>query len=586
MAMKSILFLVLSFWSFVVVAKYQVCSITINSADEIEVFKKHLGTKDFEFTELVPLSVESRPNNVHWFTDACNKEYQCDILVISGHFGGLFFGENHNYILPVDIMEKQSCSNSCPGLLSNVKEVFLFGCYTLANKQSRQRTPQQHLDVLLSHHYARDMAEIMVAAIYLPFGLSFQSQMQLVFPEQSSIYGFTELSPLGKYLRRPLNNYFQEIKKYYGGYKSYLDQKKPEGENSLIYSTIGGAVSEVKGIGPDNNQFPQFQKMCRLYENNVDKIQGMQIINELMDSGDGPKTYLAIKHFMSEQKPFTGQSLSILNKIKNNSTFKTDFHVLYDQIGNSLPYVKIQFLNFLNFFNWVSEPSYEEELKSNVIKIVRHPTSEVYDLAIALVYDEHIAPQTLNLKSEDFRSDFYQNIWSALILEVLNVQDYKVHRRLMNTCLSKVRTDPVTCYQVLKSLGHLKVRDSLIVDKMLGFLEFPHSGLVYYAIYGLAYSGTQSSSVHLAIAQHFNHPDKWIQTQAIRAVGFLKSQDRQVNQKLVDFVGTSTDEELIYESLKSLYQMAPSIGSLRRIIVDRKFHEHSNNKIKNLALSF
>ena len=578
--------LLVSVWSCFAIAKYQVCSITINSSDEIEVFKEQLGTENFNFVELVPLSVESRPNNAHWFTNACSKGYSCDILVISGHFGGLFFGENHNYILPVDIMERQSCSNSCSGVLSNVKEVFLFGCYTLANKSSRQRTPQQHLDVLLSHHYARDMAETVVAAVYLPFGMSFENQMQLVFPQQSSIYGFTELSPLGKEIRWPLRNYFGEINKHYGNYSSYLDQKRPQATNPLIYSTIGGAVSEVKGVGPNSSQYPHFQKMCRLYEQNVSQVRGMQIINELMGSGDGPKAYQAIKSFMSERRTFTGESLELFNKIKDNSHFKSEFNVLYGQIGQRLPYVRIQFLNFLNSFEWVTDAFYEEELKSNTLKMVRRPTSEGYDFATALVFDEKIPLPVLKLGSDDFPPDFYQNIWSALILETLRVRDYLVHRRLMNSCLSQIAEDPVICYQVLKSLGHLRVNDSLIIDKMVEFLNVPHSGLIYYSIYGLAYSGVQTSSVHIAIAQHFDHPDKWVQLQSIRAVGLLKSEDAQVNRDLVAVVQSSEDEEIIYEGLHSLLYMTPSVDSIRQVIVERKFYEHSNEKVRGLAVSF
>ena len=579
-------FLLVSVWSYFAIAKYQVCSITINSSDEIEVFREQMGTEDFDFVELVPLSVESRPNNVHWFTNACNQGYNCDILVISGHFGGLFFGEDHNYILPVDIMERQSCSNSCSGVLSNVKEVFLFGCYTLANKQSRQRTPQQHLDVLLEHHYARDMAEIVVAAIYLPFGASFENQMRLVFPQHSSIYGFTELSPLGKELRWPLRHYFETINKHYGNYKSYLDQKRPQAKNPLIHSTIGGAVSEVKGVGPENSQFPHFQKMCRLYEQNVDQVRGMRIIDELMESGDGPEAYLAIKNFISENRPFTDEGLDLFNKVRNNPSFKNEFYVLYNQIGHRLPYVSIQFLNFLNYFEWVSDSFYEEELKSNTLRIVSHPTSEGYDFATALVYDEKIPVQLMGLSAEDFSPDFYQNIWSALILETLNVRHYLVHRRLMNACLSKIKEDPVVCYQVLKSLGHLKVNDSHVINKMVDFLNIPHSGLIYYSTYGLAYSGVQADYVHLAIAQHFDHPDKWVQLQSIHAVGLLKSKNSQVNKELVTVVRSSEDEEIIYAGLHSLFYMNPSVDSIRQVIVDRKFYEHSNEKIRELAVSF
>ena len=582
----AIVFFSFFFWPSFAMAKYQVCSITINSSDEIETFRKYLGVRDFSFVELVPLSVESRPNNVHWFTDACNKGHHCDILVISGHFGGLFFGETHNYILPVDIMEKRSCSNSCSGLLSNVKEVFLFGCNTLAGKRSDARSPEEYLQVLLDHHMARDMAETVVATRYLPFGLSFKDQMRMVFPSQTSIYGFTSLSPLGKDIRQPLSNYFDQINKYYGNYKSYLDQKNSQRRNNLIYQTIGGTVSETRGVGSSDSQYPVFQKMCHLYKNDIDKVEGIQVANELIESGNGPEAYLAIKSFISENQPFTGDNLVVFNKIKNNSDFKREFYILYNQINRRLPYIRIQFLNFLNFFDWVSDSFYKSELKSNTVMMIRKPTSEAYDFATALIYDERIDRQDLNLTGKDFHSGFYQNIWSALILEVFNIQDYKVHRRLMNTCLSKIGEDPVICYQVLKTLGHLKVNDSLIVDKMLELLSYSHSGLIYYTIYSLAYSGIKNRSVHRAIANHFNHHDQWIQLQAIRAVGFLKSEDAHVNKMLIEVVKNSQNEKIIYEGLHSLHYMSPSIRDIRQVIVDRKFYEHSDRKIRNLAVSF
>ena len=44
--------------------------------------------------------------------------------------------------LPVDEMERVSCSDSCPGLFSQLKEVYLFGCNTL-NPEARKRRPRE-----------------------------------------------------------------------------------------------------------------------------------------------------------------------------------------------------------------------------------------------------------------------------------------------------------------------------------------------------------------------------------------------------------------------------------------------------------
>ena len=590
---RLIFFLFISVWSCLALAKYQVCSITINSSDEIEIFKQYLsGTGDFEFVELVPLSKEAQPNDTHWFTEACRKGYSCDILVISGHFGGLFFGENHTYILPVNIMEKQSCSRSCPGLLSNVKEVFLFGCNTLAGKEHDHRSPEAYYDVLIHHNMASDMAETVVAARYLPFGLSFKDQMRLVF--LSSIYGFTSLSPLGKDIRQPLSHYLQQMIRKYGSYAAYLDQKNPSMLNPTIYGTIGGTISEAKGVGPDDQQY---QKMCYLYQDNLDKAVGMQVVRDLMASGKGPDFYSAIKAFISENQPFTNKSLNIFNKIKKNKRFKNEFYPLYAEISPRLPYVRVQFLNFLNFFSWVTSDFYKTELRTNVMDMIRRPTSEGYDYATALIYDEQMSCQQFNLTSEDFPADFYKNIWSALILETFCVTDYQAHRKLMNqACIAQVEKDPVNCYQVFKSLGHLNVSDMAIINKMVEFSKIPHAGLVYYSLYGLAYSGVQSSSVHQDIAYHCNNPESWfqklaykdrkaIQRQSILALGHLKSKDPVANQKLASCINSSTDEEIIQEGLKALYYMAPHLTDIKKIIWNRKFHEHSNEDIKKLALS-
>ena len=574
-------------------AKYQVCSITINSSDEIEVFKKYLShSSDFEFVELVPLSEEATPNDTHWFTEACKKGYHCDILVISGHFGGLFFGENHTYVLPVSIMERQSCSRSCPGLLSNVKEVFLFGCNTLAGKQPDHRSPEAYLQVLLDHNMARDMAETVVAARYLPFGLSFKDQMRLVF--SNGIYGFTSLSPLGKDIRQPLEHYFQEMNSRYGSYSAYIDQIKPNLLNPTIYRTIGGTVSEAKGVGPNDQEF---QNMCRLYQNNLDKAAGMQVVWDLISSGKGPDSYSAIKAFMSENQPFHGQSLNIFNQIKQNKQFKNEFYPLYEKISPLLPYVRVQFLNFLNSFEWLTTDFYNTELRTNVLDMIRRPTSEGYDYATALIYDEQMSCQHFNLTAKDFPNSFYKNIWSALILETFCVTDYKAQRKLINqACIAQVTKDPVNCYQVFKSLGHLRVNDMAIINKMIEFLKIPHAGLVYYSLYGLAYSGAQLSSSHQAIAYHCHNPESWfqklsykdrkaIQRQSILALGHLQSKDLIANQTLAKCIYFSTDEDIIQEGLKALYYMAPHLTDIKQTIWNKKWHEHPNENIQKLALA-
>jgi hypothetical protein len=117
--------------------KKTVCTITVNSADEKETFRQNLPKDKYQFVELV------EKGRRDWLASSCRKGIQCDVLVVSGHFnaGETFYSDSlqKDEYLEVDELERVSCSDSCPGLFSKLKEVYLFGCESLnpdANKYS------------------------------------------------------------------------------------------------------------------------------------------------------------------------------------------------------------------------------------------------------------------------------------------------------------------------------------------------------------------------------------------------------------------------------------------------------------------
>src|SRR6266704_3455198 len=63
-------------------AKRTVCTITVNSPNEKEMFRQRLPEDQYEFVELVE---RGRPD---WLASACRQGVRCDLLVISGHFDG------------------------------------------------------------------------------------------------------------------------------------------------------------------------------------------------------------------------------------------------------------------------------------------------------------------------------------------------------------------------------------------------------------------------------------------------------------------------------------------------------------------
>src|SRR5438477_11337971 len=62
--------------------KKTVCTITVNSADEKEAFRRSLPPDKFQFVELVE---GGRPD---WLSSACSQRIRCDVLVIVGHCDG------------------------------------------------------------------------------------------------------------------------------------------------------------------------------------------------------------------------------------------------------------------------------------------------------------------------------------------------------------------------------------------------------------------------------------------------------------------------------------------------------------------
>ena len=96
-------------------AKKTVCTITVNSADEKDTFRRFLPADQYEFVELVE---RGRPD---WLASACRQGIKCDALIISGHHDneqGFFSDrvEAGEYLSETEL-ERVGCSNSCPGAL-------------------------------------------------------------------------------------------------------------------------------------------------------------------------------------------------------------------------------------------------------------------------------------------------------------------------------------------------------------------------------------------------------------------------------------------------------------------------------------
>ena len=186
--------------------KKTVCTITVNSPDEKQTFRRNLPADDYEFVELVE---RGRPD---WLASACRAGVRCDILVISGHFDGgdEFYSDRPDMreYLPVDEMERASCSASCSGLFSRLKEVYLFGCNTL-NADPQNVATAEIARSLQRSGYSAVEAERVTRMLNERHSDSNRDRMREIFANVPVIYGFSSKAPLGATAAPLLERYFQ-----------------------------------------------------------------------------------------------------------------------------------------------------------------------------------------------------------------------------------------------------------------------------------------------------------------------------------------------------------------------------------------
>ena len=334
--------------------KPTVCTVTINSTEEKEVFQSYLGD-DFNFVELT----EFASNGEDWFMGACKSGVECDILVVSGHFGGSFFGES-GYRLSLSELQSRSCQEACSGLLKRPKEVFLFGCNTTAGKERDDRTPEEYTEVLIADGFSRSQAERVSAFRYSPLGEQTQDRMKQVFPH-SRIYGFHSLAPSGKNIKSRLKSYFKSIKDY----SVHLSQFPTAKENKKWSSAMKGQwIRSVDGSKEIENP------TCVLGE---DKpiYKKLLWIDEVLSDEEKSLAYIpAIDIFLKGLKRRFGslellppEELSLLESIQFNEEGRLNVDELLEEPIGGIIFSQVSVLNFGGRVGWYDRESYTKKLK-------------------------------------------------------------------------------------------------------------------------------------------------------------------------------------------------------------------------------
>jgi hypothetical protein len=256
--------------------KKTVCTITVNSPDEKQAFQRSLPADKFEFVELVE---KGRPD---WLASACARDIRCDVLVISGHYDGghEFFSDNvtAQEFLPVDEMERASCSNSCPGLFSQLKEVYLFGCNTL-NPEARNGAAAEVERTLIRSGRSRAEAERVARALNAQHGESARDRMRDIFKDVPVIYGFSSVAPVGPIAGAILGRYFR------AGGASEVASGRPSARLFAQFSNQSLAVTS--GSTDADLRAAHRRDVCQFSDDRLTPAQRLGFVHRLLDRDPG-----------------------------------------------------------------------------------------------------------------------------------------------------------------------------------------------------------------------------------------------------------------------------------------------------------
>ena len=334
--------------------KSTVCTITVNSPDEKEMFRRSLPEDQFQFVELVE---RGRPD---WLASACRQSVRCDLLVISGHFDGgtEFYSDRldtHEF-LPVEEMERVSCSESCPGLFSQLKEVYLFGCNTL-NAETVEKTSAEIVRSLVRAGQSQADAERLSQVLSERHGESNREGMRRIFMNAPVIYGFSSLAPLGPTAAALLSRYFQSA---------------PAGEigsgrvsTKLLGHFAANSMTVTSGLSDSDPHAGYRQEVCQFFDERLSPAQKLGFIHQILgrDMAEVRMFFERIETFLASLSDEQRQTLSFveaLDKIARDQAARDKYMVFArdtDQFA-----IRARMMEVAHSVGWLSPADQRAEL--------------------------------------------------------------------------------------------------------------------------------------------------------------------------------------------------------------------------------
>lgn len=454
-------------------AKKNVCTVTINSSDERQVFQSQLNSQDFNFIELTELGKSSKSGSSDWFQNACSQNIECDVLIISGHFGGSFFGRS-KFSLGLSDLERNSCHNRCPGILQKPQEVFLLGCNTLASKELDHRTPGQYLADLIHHGIDPTEAERIVTARYSPIGSSNRDRMQRIFEGVPFIFGFSSVGPSGKHIKPSLQKYLAEV----GDYKKHLELIE-SGElksNDLFRQNMKVyTIAIASGIKRNDSTYQVKTNSCALLDEKTPLEDRVGRAGRILE--EDPFTYFPVVADFFSQNIDTNivyNSKERLSELVMRITGKLELKdklLKISQAGGFGAVLQMDLLKLARTVRWISKEEYAIRAKDVLVSLIRSPSPQAAD-TFCSIHDQYELAG-VEIKRQDFPQEFkFNNRHQVKMLSCSQTQDSTITREILDI-LKKVSLNTIqqtSRYELFGTLALLPGYEEEITDLFISQL--------------------------------------------------------------------------------------------------------------------
>lgn len=579
--------------------KKTVCSVTINSDNEIEQFKKRLSKDLWNFIELTQIEEKEHSENPKsWFTLACEKKIKCDILLVSGHFGGTFFGESE-FTLSMEELESNSCNADCDGIINQPKEVFLFGCNTLAGKEKDHRSPEVYMQTLLNDGFSRQQAEQVVAFRYSSFGETFSSRMSQVFANVPLIYGFYSVGPSGKNIEPMVAKYLTNSKSEYTDFVSYIKFQGTEKNQKLFTALKSTALAQTPGINYlDKNWQKSERPYCYMSNEKISRLEKLKYVVKVMLSGRTLNIMPHIKKFIKDfydSKSATPEELNEIRKVTSSEDVKSDFNKILDLKGDLYLGLKLNTAFIMKALNFKTADQYQNYVQ-NVLKLNELVTFERKDLLCSLEVEVlSINPNVVN--KENWENYIFYQLLGCLkpqndsILMVLTEilkgnqnpdvsnyiaralgkikpnQDF-VLKALVETLKNDLRTDARRI--VASALGSIKPSQEFVLKALVEASKNDLSSDVRSdAVYALVkFNPTQDFVLKSLVDTLESDQSELVRRSAIYALGEIKSSQEFVLKALVDVLKNDKSELVRRSAVRALDEINSSQDFVLKALVE------------------